>query len=252
MPMFRDLEAIAPRVYIFPRDETPNTIQPNIGVLRLKNQTVLVDAGNSPRHARQIMAAMAGEDFAPIETIIYTHHHWDHTFGAATFNASMTVGHVQNGELMAHFASRSWSVQSLRDEIYRNPQREVGINAMIDAIPDWREFRICQPNITFSQSLTLYFDDLTLELEYVGGRHAPDSLVVRIPQAGVIFLGDAYYPPPLHLRGEDDIDLDIVMMESFINPEYNIYIDGHGAPRSRLEFEAVIAHEKKRQGLLEA
>jgi glyoxylase-like metal-dependent hydrolase (beta-lactamase superfamily II) len=252
MPMFRELETLAPRVYLFPRDDTPYTIQPNIGVLRLKNQTVLIDAGNSPRHARQIMAAMAGADFPSIETLIYTHHHWDHTFGAATFNAALVVGQAQNSELMAHFASRSWGVQSLRDEIYRHPQREASINAMIDAIPDWRDFRICQPTITFNKTLTLHFDDLTLELEAVGGRHAPDSLVVRIPQVGIIFMGDAYYPPQLHLRDINDIDLDIPMMEAFVSPEYNLYIDGHGLPRSRSEFEAVIAQEKKRQGLLEA
>ncbi|MDQ7026188.1 MAG: MBL fold metallo-hydrolase [Anaerolineae bacterium] len=251
MPMFRELEALAPRVYMFPRDETPNTIQPNIGVLRLKNQTILIDAGNSPRHARQIMAAMAGEDFASIETIIYTHHHWDHTFGAATFNASTIVAQSQNSNIMANYATRPWGVQYLREELYRDPQREVSLHAMMDAIPDWREFRICQPTITFNKILTLYYDGLTLELEAVGGRHASDSLIVRIPEAGVMFVGDSYYPPPSHLHEEDDIDLALPMMESFLSDDYHIYVDGHGAPRSRSEFEQVIAYEKKRQGLLE-
>lgn len=252
MPMFRELEELAPRVYMFPRDDTPDTIQPNLGVLRLKEQTILIDAGNSPRHARQLMASMAGEDFAPIETVVYTHHHWDHTFGAATFNPSMIVAHSENAVIMATYASRAWGVQYLREEIFRNPRRESGLNAMMDAIPDWREFRICRPTLTFSKKLTLYYDTLTLELEAVGGRHASDSVVVRIPEAGVIFVGDAYYPPPLYLRDEDDIDLDIAMMESFISDAYHTYVDGHGAPRSRAEFEQVIAYEKKRQGLRES
>lgn len=251
MPMFRELETLAPDVFMFPRDDTPDTIQPNIGVLRLKDQTILIDAGNSPRHARQIMAAMAGLNFAPIETIIYTHHHWDHTFGAATFNPSSIVAQSQNADIMANYATRPWGTQHLREEIYRNPRREGSLNTMMDAISDWREFRICQPTITFNTHLTLYFDGLTLELEAVGGRHAMDSIVVRIPEAGVMFVGDAYYPPPLHLRDEDDIDLDIAMLESFISDDYHLYVDGHGEQRSRAELEAVIAYEKKRQGILE-
>ena len=252
MPMFRELEELAPRILMFPRDETPNTIQPNIGVLRLEQQTVLIDAGNSPRHARQLMAAMAGGNFAPIETIIYTHHHWDHTFAAASFNASVIVAQAKNAPLMAEYASRPWSAQFLREEIYRSPHREASYNTMMDAIPDWRDFRICEPTLTFTEKLTLYFDELTLEMEAVGGRHAADSLIVRIPEVGVVFVGDSYYPPPIHLRADDDDDLHVPMMENVIlSEDYDIYVDGHGPPRSRDEFAHIIEFEKRRQGLLE-
>jgi glyoxylase-like metal-dependent hydrolase (beta-lactamase superfamily II) len=150
---------------------------------------------------------------------------------------------------MADYASRPWGVQYLREEIYRNPKQEMSYNAMMDAISDWREFRICEPTVTFGQNMTLHFDNLTLELEAVMGRHALDSIVVRIPEARVIFIADSYYPPPLSIRDEDDIDLAIAMMESFVSDDYDIYVDGHGPPRNREEFVQVIEYEKKRQGM---
>ena len=243
--MFRELEELAPRVYMFPRDDTPNTVQPNIGVLRLDHQTILIDAGNSPRHAHQIMAAMAGQNFPPIETIIYTHHHWDHTFAAATYKAKTIIAHHQGTKIMAGYASRQWNAQILRESILDNPRIEVSTNAMIDAIPDWREFRIAKPTIAFHKNLTLYYDEMTLELEHVGGKHAPDSIAIRIPESGVIFVGDSYYPTPF----SDDDDLALGMLDSFLDEKYTIYVDGHGAPRTYAEFANMIAYESRRQEL---
>ena len=121
--MFRDLEQIAPSVYIFPRDETPNTIQPNIGVIALKQQTILIDTGNSPRHARQIVGAINSRLLPPVKTIILTHHHWDHTFGAASFNADQVIAHEKCASYLADYATQDWNATILRDQIAENPKR---------------------------------------------------------------------------------------------------------------------------------
>lgn len=247
--MFRDLEQIAPSIYIFPRDETPNTIQPNIGVIRLENQTVLIDSGNSPRHARQIVAAVSSNLLPPIRTIIFTHHHWDHTFGAASFNADEIIAHEKCAEYIAIQAEREWNSMMLLEEIEVNPKREISNNAIIDAISDWRDFRIAEPTMTFSRTMTLYLEDILIELEYVGGRHADDSIIVKIPQERVMFVGDSYYPEPYHLRAEGDEDLALPMLQDFLDADYDIYIDGHGPPRTHTEFTKMIAWEKGRQGI---
>jgi len=247
--MFRDLEPIAPSVYIFPRDETPDTIQPNIGVIRLKRQTVLIDSGNSPRHARQILAAVNGNLLPPVRTIILTHHHWDHSFGAASFNVNQVIAHEKCASYLKAYAEREWSATVLREEIAENPKREISNNAMIDAISDWRDFQIVVPTMTFSSTMTLYLDELTIELEHVGGRHADDSIVVRLPEQRVMFIGDSYYPEPYYLRAEGDEDLALPMLNRFLEDDYDIYVDGHGEPRTHGEFGKMIAWEKGRQGI---
>ncbi len=145
--MFRDLESLAPSINIFPRDETPNTIQPNIGVIKLYNQTILIDGGNSPRHARQIIAAINGNYLPPVRTIILTHHHWDHSFGVASFGAKEIIAHEKTAQYLAEYARRDWNAATLREEISENPKREISNNAMIDAISDWREFHVPKDDI---------------------------------------------------------------------------------------------------------
>lgn len=249
--MFRDLEPIAPSVYIFPRDETPNTVQPNIGIIKLQKQTILIDSGNSPRHARQILSAINGNLLAPVRTIILTHHHWDHSFGAASFNTGAIITHEKCAAYLQAYTERDWNATRLREEIAENPGREISNNAMIDAISDWRDFRIVSPTMTFSDTMTLYLDELVIELEHVGGRHADDSIIVRLPQQRVMFVGDSYYPEPYHLREDGDEDLDLPMLNSLLDADYDIYIDGHGPPRTQGEFRKMIAWEKGRQGITE-
>jgi len=99
---------------------------------------------------------MESEGLPPARLLVYTHHHWDHTWGACA------------------------------------------------------------------------------ELEHVGGRHTPESTIVRIPRDGVIFLGDCYYPPPYHLRGpEDGLDLDL--LKSIVSNDYEWYVESHAPPWRRAD-----------------
>lgn len=243
----RDLVKIAPDVYIYPRDETPNVIQPNIGILRRGAETVLIDAGNSPRHALQISRSIHTQGLPPISTIIFTHHHWDHTFAADSLDARRIIAHEMCAEALAAFAEREWNPGVLADEIAENPKREVSHNAMIDAIREWQHLRIVTPTMTFSKSLTLHHETMPIVLSHVGGRHAEDSIMVHLPKQGVLFVGDSYYPPPYHIREEGDEDLALPMLDTFLEMGCDMYIDGHGPPRSREDFKQMIEWERGRQ-----
>jgi glyoxylase-like metal-dependent hydrolase (beta-lactamase superfamily II) len=229
-----ELQPIAERVWIFPRDPDSSKIQPNVGVICTSTETILVDGGNSPRHARRILAALTEINAPPVRYVIYTHHHWDHAFGANVFGAQ-TVAHELCRKLLVESAARPWSYAYLQEEIRRNPVREQALIALGRAIDDWRTFRILIPSITFTHKLRLHLDGLTLDLEHVGGRHAPDSVVVRVKEAGVLFVSDCYYPPPIHLREPSDT-LDYAMIEALADEAMTMYVDGHGDPMSRAAF----------------
>jgi glyoxylase-like metal-dependent hydrolase (beta-lactamase superfamily II) len=226
---------VAHNIWIFPRDEDPNRVQPNVGVIIADGHTVLVDAGNSPRHARRILLALDDVNAPPISHVIYTHSHWDHVFGAMVFGAP-AIAHELCRKQLVETASKPWSHGFIQEEIQRAPSREAGLRALGRAIEDWRSFRIILPEIVLSKILRLYLGDLTIDIEHVGGQHAPDSLVVRLPEAGVMFTSDCYYPPPPHMRHADDT-LDADMIDSLIDADIDIYIDGHGNPRTRTDMQ---------------
>ncbi len=236
---------VAECVWIFPRDEDANKTQPNVGVIVAGEKTVLVDGSNSPRTARRLLLSLDDIRAPAVSHVIYTHSHWDHVFGAMVFGAP-AIAHELCRKYLIETAAKPWSSAYIQEEIQRSPAREAGLRALSRAIEDWRNFRVVLPEITFAQTFRLYLDGLTIEIEHVGGQHALDSVVVRLPEAGVLFLGDCYYPPPLHQRKPDDT-LDAAMIDALVDERFNVYIDGHGDPRSRDEFAALA--EMARKGL---
>jgi len=194
---------------------------------------VLIDAGNSPRLAHQIKAELERCGLPAVSRIIYTHHHWDHVYGACAFEIPV-VAHTKCKAVLNEEAKKPWSSEYLRQEIKRNPKLKVSYKARDRAIEDWASFRIIVPEAVFEKTETIHLDKVTIELEHVGGKHAQDSIVVKIPQARVMFLGDCYYPPPLHLR-KSGVRPSFDMLASLESEAYELYIEGHDEPFTRAE-----------------
>lgn len=223
----QSLEFLGGGVWLYPRDRSEQRLEPNVGVILTPEETILVDAGASIAHAQAIQSALAVKQFPPVKTIIYTHHHWDHVFGCAAWNAQNIIAHAECAQQLRTLAARQASHGEQENR--------------------WPETRIILPTIAMTTSLSLYRDSARIEIVHVGGRHAHDSLVVRVPDAGVMFLSDSYYPLPPNERPPGDEDLDLLMLESFLLPGYEHFVDGHGDPRSATQMRAMIDEERRRQ-----
>jgi glyoxylase-like metal-dependent hydrolase (beta-lactamase superfamily II) len=233
------LVQLAQRVWIYPHDEDAARVQPNVGIVITDRHTVLVDAGNSPRLARRILSLLDDLRAPPVAYVVYTHSHWDHVFGGMALGATAVAHEICRKHLL-ELAGKPWSDTYIQEEIQRVPSREAGLRAMRRAIDDWQGFWLVVPQITLSKTLRLHLDGVTVDIEHVGGQHAPDSVIVRVPEARVLFVSDCYYPPPLHQRKPADT-LDWDMLERLASEEMDVYVDGHGDPRSREEFRRLIA-----------
>jgi glyoxylase-like metal-dependent hydrolase (beta-lactamase superfamily II) len=229
---------LAPQVWVYPKNPDPSVVQPNIGVIRTSQQTILVDAGSSPRHARRILADLYAHGFPPVRTLIYTHHHWDHVVGSTSYHPTYVIAHNSCAEILKAWVQKHWTISGLREEMQRDPFYARRNQAMIDVLEDWREMRLAMPNITFSREMTLHEDDLTITIQHVGGAHAEDSSIVKV-STGPLFVGDSYYPG---FVGDDR--LNYAMMESFLTPDVSVIVDGHGPPRPADEFRDYIAEER--------
>jgi glyoxylase-like metal-dependent hydrolase (beta-lactamase superfamily II) len=227
------LTQISPHVWILPRHPDKNRVQATVGVVLTAEQTILIDTGNSLQLARQIQAALLAMDAPPISHVIYTHHHWDHTFGACVYGVP-AIAHRLSHDLLHQMRQENVGETYLRSKVERNPRLILDWTA-----EDWAAFEIVLPEITYEGHERLQFDDVALELVHVGGIHAADSTVIKVVEDGVMFLGDCYYPAP---RYEDPIDqmLDMAMLASLLDEEYHIYIDGHNPPMEKRHLRRIL------------
>jgi glyoxylase-like metal-dependent hydrolase (beta-lactamase superfamily II) len=206
-----------------------------VGVIRAAGQSVLVDPGNSPAQARRLQAEMACLGLPPAGLAIYTHHHWDHVFGACVFGMPV-LAHVLCRDLLAQQAAWPWSERFVAAEIERDARLRVSYTALLRAMPGtWDGFHIVVPTLTFEQEHILRVDDIELRLHHLGGAHAPDSIIVDVPQERIAFIGDCYYGPPASagssLLLRDSAEMLLALMQEC--DAKTIYVDGHTFPFRR-------------------
>ncbi len=229
--MRQKLSQLAENVWLWPHHSGFNVVQSCVGIIAGENETILVDAGNSPQLARHIKDELRQCGFPSVSQIVYTHHHWDHVYGACEFQVPV-VSHSLCRTILTEEAQKPWGPEYLRQEIARNPRLKISYRARARVIQDWATFRIVIPDIVFDNRMTLQLGLMSIELEHVGGQHAPDSVVVKIPHARVMFLGDCYYPPPLHLRTPESMP-SLAMLAALESEAYTLYIEGHDQPLTR-------------------
>ncbi len=227
------LVALGPQVWVYTARDGSRT-QPNIGVICTAQHTILIDAGSSPRHARRVLADLYAQGFPPVRTLIYTHHHWDHVLGSTSYHPTRVIAHDRCAAALKSWTQRHWAISTLRDEIQRTPELTARNQAVIEVLEDWHEMRLAMPNLTFTDELTLYEDDLSITVRHVGGAYADDSVVVQT-SSGVLFVGDCY----TSADGSDA--LDITMLERLLSYGNRVIVDGHHAPRTPADIRALIA-----------
>lgn len=222
-------------VWYWPHHPDPNIVQPSIGMIVGQSKSILVDAGNGPAHAIQVRAALDQAGLPPVSMIIYTHHHWDHVFGACVYDVPV-IAHTKCRNFLLEEAQKPWSKEYLDKLVQQNPKLRASCKARNRAISDWQNFRIVIPNIVFERSKVIELDGLKIELEHVGGQHAEDSIIVKVSRSRVMFIGDCYYPPPLHLRTPGST-ISKEILSNLVDEKIDYYVEGHDDPTTRDELD---------------
>lgn len=132
---------------------------------------VLVDssfAGSVPK----ITAALLTIDAKPLNLLINTHWHFDHTDGNAAF-------HEAGATIISH--------ENCRKRL-SSPQEIAAFQMHFDAAPvaAW-------PRQTFTDKFTLYYDGERLDLGYILPAHTDGDIYVRYEKGNVLHCGDVWF-----------------------------------------------------------
>jgi glyoxylase-like metal-dependent hydrolase (beta-lactamase superfamily II) len=227
------LVQLSEHTWLLPHDPDEAAVQSSIGVIVARNRSLLVDAGNSPRLARKVKAELARCNLPPVSRILYTHHHWDHVYGACEFDVPV-MAHVLCKAILEQEAKKPWGIEYLHEETRRNPKLTLSYSARANVMEDWQSFRIVVPEEVFEKEGWIDLDGLVIEVVHVGGEHAQDSIIVKVPEDGVMFIGDCYYPPPLHLRTPGSAP-SLDMLKELQKDAYDLYVEGHDKPFTHAE-----------------
>ena len=183
----------------------------NVGVLRTAEGAVVVDTMSFPlqgRRVRQIAEELSG---GPIQAIINTHYHWDHTHGNTVFPTGTAV--VASSRTLVHLKSRDarfWSDDAA---------------ALL-------------PNRLTETSLTLSIGGKTIECSHFGHGHTDGDLVVRFVEDAVLHAGDLLFSdsyPRVDLEAGGSVQNWPDTLRKVLTLEFEHVIPGHGPLGTRAD-----------------
>jgi cyclase len=181
----------------------------NTGFLVGRDGVVSIDTTSTESRTRAYLAAIARVTDRPIRTLINTHHHSDHTHGNCLLPLATIVGHpLCRAEILAFpfppppgiWTATQWG------ELHRSP-----------------------PFVTFEDQLTVWIDDLRVELHHIGTpAHTTNDVVAWVPDRSVLFTGDLVFVGGTPFVPMGSVSGSLVALERLRGFGAQTLVPGHG------------------------
>ena len=231
------LEKLTDRIYYMPNDHS--TDRPLLGLVCGDQASLVVDAGNSPAHARRFLEEARKIAKSPIRDLSITHWHWDHVFGIGTM-ALTTLCSVKTKMVLDRMSTYSWDDESLEERVRNGEEIAFCRDNIRLEMPEREGFTTKSADISFTDRLEVDLGGIHCVIAHVGGGHSEDSSILYVPEEQVLFTGDAMYED-LH-SGERSYDMEqLVPLVSRVRQfpaEY--YLGSHENPQTHEEFWAFV------------
>ena len=196
---------------------------------------IIIDTTGTEETAREVKALFDAINPNPVETIIYTHNHADHTYGATVF-AEGTSPDIYAHSTTEIYLSRVIGIlrpiiSSRSNRMFGNalPKEQVennGIGPFLEIGRDGRKPGLLYPTKTFTDQIEFEAAGHKIQLFHAPGE-TNDQLFVWLPEKKALFPGDNFYKtfPNLYtIRGTPYRDLvgwvNSIDMMRYLEPEY--------------------------------
>lgn len=215
----------------------PSTDRPSLGyVLSNNGLSIVVDSGNSPNHYNEFLSCLNKKGLPLPSLCVITHWHWDHTLGISAVNVPVIACERTQQHLIE---MTNWTEKEINDFYMSDQCIREEYSSPIKIIPSLA-------NIIFKNELSLNIGALDIKLIHVEGPHSDDSVLIYIPEDGMIFAGDSSagdFSTP-------NISYDPILLEKYTKAitdmKFSCFLHSHRQPLNRIETMTFLDEAKKR------
>lgn len=189
------LSQITPNIFVSDFDSSND--RPRLGYIKGEKLNIMIDAGNSPAHFNLFIEECKLIGLKSPDFIILTHWHWDHVFGLCATNIPVLASTKTQIKLieMSHW---KWDDFSMKERLLKGDDIEFCDQNMRIEYTNCLDIKVQLADITFTDECILNLADKTCVIKLTDNDHAPDSVVIYIPEERVLFLGDIISPDYHH------------------------------------------------------
>jgi glyoxylase-like metal-dependent hydrolase (beta-lactamase superfamily II) len=194
-----------------------NNESANAGFVITERGVIVVDTLDTPERGRQLAAEIRARTEKPVLFVINTHHHYDHVFGNQAFDAPVVANCALSGQL-AQAVARDLSPLAIAAWVSEHPEDR------------WLadDLEVVYPNVIFEQRLVIDLPPTRLVLQHMGG-HTPDTIVVDLPEQGVLFAGDLVFEGRVPFLRDAQIEKTLQALRQVQRLGARTIVPGHGA-----------------------
>ncbi|WP_214767243.1 MULTISPECIES: MBL fold metallo-hydrolase [unclassified Exiguobacterium] len=222
--------------------QTPvsETDRPILGLIVGAKRSLMIDAGNSSRHAALFLEEVERQGLKKPDLLALTHWHWDHIFGLKEMNlpAMATKRTVARIEQMLDY---DWTDEALEARIEQGIEIPFCADAIKLEFGPTRDIAVQLPDIQFEGELVVDLGDVHCILREVENDHSPGSLLVYIPEERVLFLGDAMYADIFSAKWNYTVERMTLLLDTIAEYDAAYYVWSHGEAMPREAFEKEVA-----------
>lgn len=197
------LERLTARCWWMPGSH--ETDRPALGYVCGDRMSLMVDGGNSPAHQRLMAEAIAAQGLPAPKLAAVTHSHWDHVFGLCDTDA-LAVACAGTQRQLRRMKDWAWTPEAMADRLQTGEDILFCHENMLREYADPRAIRVRTADVTFEERLDIDLGGVQARLIRLENSHAPDCVIVHVPEERVVYLGDIVYedlhhqPPCWHLQ----------------------------------------------------
>lgn len=149
----------------------------NAGFIVGDKGVLVIDSLRVPSFARALIEDIRYVTNKPIQYVVDTHSHWDHSWGNEEFPEATIIGH---NNCYSEMLDVEWN-DNWRQKVVSANERWSQEAAIVNITP---------PNLTFETSMQLYFGGREINLIYLGKAHTSGDIFIHIPKENILFTGD--------------------------------------------------------------
>lgn len=196
----------------------------NTGIIVGPDSVIMIDQAGTEDRGRALLAtATELSGSRPVQALVNTHHHADHTFANFVVGAGTAI----------------IGLDKCRTEVIATG---TGIKDLFVG-PDWGDLVIRPPMITFDSTLTVWSGDREIRLIHFGGpAHTTNDVVVHLPEDKVLYTGDLIFNggTPFALQGS--VVGWLRVLDRMLELDADTLVPGHGAVCTKADAAVVRAY----------
>ena len=216
----------------------------NAMVVVTEEGVLVVDSHITPAAGRALIEGIAQITDKPIQTLVNTHFHYDHSHGNQAFGPGVrVVGHEYTRRKMATAALEEHTfkgsserdrqaleemraaLETASDEERQDLETQIGIQAA--HVESTAEIDPVPPDTTLAEKMTFFRGGREIQLHFLGRAHTGGDVVVYLPAERLVFTGDMMLGGP-PWPGDGWVNEWPATLERLKQLDFDLILPGHG------------------------